>query len=108
MDPAARKRSPFMPLFWVISALVGCSVSVVAVILMGMQSEQKGIDAVQVAAFPFGFLLCAAISGVVVHAFMKRASHLLRLVAPLSCGCLGGGSLLGSVLLFFMTLWASL
>jgi len=97
-----------MPLFWVITALVGCSVSVVAVILMAMQSEKQGIEAVQVAAFPFGFLLCAAITAMVVHGLMKNASHLLRIVAPLSCGCLGGGSLLGAVLLFFMTLWASL
>ena len=97
-----------MPLSWVLLAMLGSVAACLGVGLSAADSEDAGVVASQIAAFPLGFLLSAALGGLIVHFAVKRATTLLRVVAPLGCGCLGGAVVLGGVMLFFTAIFPAL
>ncbi len=97
-----------MPAIWVILAMLGSVAAAAGVGLAAADSESMGVSAAQIAAFPLGFLLSAALGGLIVHFAVKRATTLLRVVAPLGCGCLGGLVTLAGVVGFFVAIFPSL
>lgn len=107
-EPENPTRSMFMPLLWVFLALVVSVGACAGVGLSANDSESAGVFAAQVSAFPLGFVLSAALGGLVVHFAVKRATRLLRTVAPMGCGCLGGFGVLALVMSFFAFIFPAL
>lgn len=106
MDPAPppqpTKRGLLMPIGWSLLAMLG-AIGAAAGVGVGLTtSESAGISAAQIAAFPLGFVLSAALCGLIVHIGIKRATTLLRVMAPLGCGCMGGMLMLGAVFGFVL------
>ena len=99
-SPAPPRRGLLMPLGWSFLAVLGTVGAAAGVGLAVTESESAGINAAQIASFPLGFVLSAALGGLVVHIGIKRATTLLRVVAPLGCGCMGGLLMLGTVVGF--------
>ena len=91
-----------MPIGWSFLALLGTAGAVAGVAVALSSSESAGIQAAQIASFPLGFVLSAALGGLIVHIGIKRATTLLRVVAPLGCGCMGGLLMLGAVFGFVL------
>lgn len=103
-----QKRSLMMPIAWIVlSMLVGAAAC--AGIALGVNdSEESGILAATISAFPIGFVLTGALGGLVVHFGIRRATTLLRVVGPMGCGCTGGFTLLALAFLFFQYVFPSM
>lgn len=97
-----------MPAIWVVLAMLGSIAACAGVGLSAADSESMGVSAAQIAAFPLGFLLSAALGGLIIHFAVKRATTLLRVVAPMGCGCLGGLITLAGVFFFFTAIFPAL
>ncbi len=70
-------------------------------------SESDGVDASLIAGFPVGFLLSAALGGLLIHVSGQRDAK-VRIAGPLACGCLGGLAIFGLVVFFFFAVFPSL
>ena len=57
--------------------------------------------------FPVGFLLSAALGGLLIHAMGQREAR-IRIAGPPACVCIGGVVLLALVILFFVAIFPSL
>jgi hypothetical protein len=110
MEQPEEQHAPgmMMPAIWVVLAVLGSVAACVGVGLSASDSETMGVYATKIAAFPLGFLLSAALSGLIIHFAIKRATTLLRVVAPMGCGCLGGLVTLAGAFFFFMAIFPAL
>lgn len=97
-----------------IAAFVWCGIAIVvtcaglAGLALGIaDSEESGIVAAIVVAFPLGFAWSAAIGSVGAW-FLRTLSPPMRLGAPFGCGCLGGGALFVLSAVFFAVIFPEL
>ncbi|MFT5687001.1 MAG: hypothetical protein ACI8RZ_007958 [Myxococcota bacterium] len=97
-----------MPLAWTAFALLGCMAACLGVGGSAANSETLGVQAAQIAAFPLGFVLAGLLGGLIVHFAVKRGTTLLRVLAPMGCGCIGGLITLVGVFFFFTAIFPSL
>ena len=97
-----------MPLAWVGLAMLGSLGACAGIGLSAADSESAGVVATQLAAFPLGFVLGGALTGLVLHFGVKRATTLLRVLGPLGCGCMSGVLMLGAAFVFFAAIFPAL
>lgn len=107
-QPEESSPGLMMPMAWVILAMLGSVAACAGVGISVADSESAGVVAAQVTAFPLGFLLCGAFAGLIVQFAVKRGTTLLRVLAPMGCGCLGGLIALGGTLVFFTTIFPAM
>lgn len=106
-EPPRNKPGCIWPILWVLASAIGTVILAAVVILFAADSESQGVTATQIAALPAGFLWAGSLAAIITY-FIKTDSKGVRYGMPFGCGCLGGITLLLSILFFFLAVWPSL
>ena len=107
IDVLPERPSPVAAFVWCGIALLVTCAGLAGLAIGIADSEENGVLATIVVAFPLGFAWSAAIAALATY-FMRRLSPPLRIGAPFGCGCLGGGALFVVCALFFAVIFPEL